>query len=192
MQTTQIAIFASGNGSNAINIIDYFKENSRIEVVLLLSNKEDAPVVAKAKDRGVETMVLNNDAVSDSNLLIATCINHKVDYIILAGYLRKIPLAFTRFFDRKIINIHPSLLPKFGGKGMYGDFVHQAVVEGGEQETGITIHFVNAEFDKGEQIAQFSCKLQKSDRIDEVRAKVHELEMTHFPKVIEETILNSK
>lgn len=192
MQTTQIAIFASGNGSNAINIIDYFKENSSIKVVLLLSNKADAPVVAKAKGRGVETMILTNDAVSDSNLLIATCINYKVDYIILAGYLRKIPVEFTHFFDKKIINIHPSLLPKFGGKGMYGDFVHQAVIEAKESETGITIHFVNADFDKGEKIAQFSCKLRETDGLDEVRAKIHKLEMTYFPKVIEETILNYK
>lgn len=190
MKSLQIAIFASGTGSNALNIIDYFKRNHEINVALVLSNNPQAPVLAKAAEKGIDTLVLTNDAVADSALLIAACVNHKIDYVILAGYLRKIPIGFIHFYDKKIINIHPSLLPKFGGKGMFGDKVHQAVLDAQAKETGITIHYVNEDFDSGEVIAQFVCPVLASDNLDAVRLKVQALEMAHFPRVIEKTILD--
>ncbi|MES2798383.1 MAG: phosphoribosylglycinamide formyltransferase [Bacteroidota bacterium] len=192
MQTKQIAIFASGNGSNALNIIDFFSENDQINVALLLSNNPNAPIIAKAKARGIDTLILTNEAVANSNLLIAACVNHAIDFVVLAGYLRKIPVEFIHFYANKIINIHPSLLPKFGGRGMYGDFVHKAVIEQKESKTGITIHFVNEEFDKGEVIAQFELKVDQLDDLDTLRKKISELEMKHFPTIIEEVILNTK
>ncbi len=191
MQKKRIAIFASGKGSNALNIIDHFSDHKNIEVAVVITNKSEAPVVQNAKNKGVEVICLSNESAADASLLIDICSDHHVDFIVLAGYLRKIPAAFVSHFQDRIINIHPALLPKFGGKGMYGDFVHEAVLANEEKETGITIHFVNEQFDEGRILAQFYCPVSIGDTLEEIRKRVQQLEQRYFPIVIEQTILNA-
>ena len=176
-----IAIFASGTGSNALNIIEYFKNNSKIKVAFVLCNKFEAPIVKSAFEKGIKVIVCTNQEVENSEFLYDICKKNKVTEIILAGFLRKIPA-----FQNKIINIHPSLLPKYGGNGMYGKFVHEAVIKNDEKETGISIHLVNDEYDKGEIIAQYKVELSEKETIDSIQQKIHILEMKNFPKTIEE------
>jgi phosphoribosylglycinamide formyltransferase-1 len=192
MKKIRLALFASGTGSNALNIIDHFAGHRQIEVGFVLTNKADAPVVEKTQLRGVETIILNNDLVSQAEILLTVCREHEIDYIILAGYLRLVPSEFIEHYDERIINIHPSLLPKFGGKGMYGSRVHEAVLAGGEMESGISIHYVDSEFDEGRVIAQFSCEVDSNDTIETLSAKISQLEHAYFPKVIEETVLSEQ
>ena len=190
MNKVRIAIFASGTGTNAINLIHYFKDHEHIEVGFVLSNKSDAPVLTSASDLGVQVLNFSNQEVADGDFLTKICREHTIDWIVLAGYLRLIPAPFIHAFDGRIINLHPALLPKYGGKGMHGSHVHKAVIENKETTSGITIHFVNEEFDKGEIIAQFSCAVDSSDSPEDVAAKIHRLEQDHLPAVIENTILN--
>ncbi len=190
MKKIKLALFASGNGSNALNIIDYFSSSSLIEIGFVLTNKKDAPIIELAKNKGVDTVILSNDEVANGELLTKICIEQEIDFIILAGYLRKIPSELLAIYSNKMINVHPALLPKFGGKGMYGKYVHQAVVDAVESETGITIHFVNEHFDEGRVIAQFYCDVTINDTAESVQAKVQQLEQAYFPFVIEKTILN--
>ena len=180
MSKTRLAIFASGKGSNALNIINHFNGNPEIEVAFILSNKKDAPILEHAKSAGVQTY----------SFLSSFCQEQNIDFIILAGYLRLIPAELIENFSNKIINIHPSLLPKFGGKGMYGSNVHNAVIEAKETSTGISIHFVNSEFDSGRLIAQFTCEVQNADTLEIIQNKIHLLEQAYYPIVIEKTILN--
>ena len=189
MKKIKLALFASGNGSNALNIIDYFSSSSLIEIGFVLTNKKDAPIVELAQKKNVETLILSNDEVSNGALLTKICFEKGIDFIILAGYLRKIPVELLTNYSNKMINVHPALLPKFGGQGMYGNNVHKAVFESEEFETGITIHFVNEHFDEGRVIAQFHCEVNKNDTIETIQAKVQKLEHTYFPIVIEKTIL---
>jgi len=189
MNQKRLAIFASGNGSNALNIIEYFEHNSKVEIAFVLSNSAHAKVLHLAQKKGVLAITCSNDEVANENFLVDLCKKQSVDFIILAGFLRKIPAHFIQNYPERIINIHPSLLPKYGGKGMYGNFVHQAVIENKENETGITIHFVNEEFDKGKIIAQFSTKVSESDSVFEVQQNVQQLEHTYFAQTIEKTIL---
>lgn len=188
MNPKKIALFASGKGSNALNIIAYFKGNPLVEIAFVLSNKSDAPVISATKALGIKTVVCSNQEIEQGSFLIDLCEQEKLDLIVLAGFLRKIPADFTQYFDQKIVNIHPSLLPKYGGEGMYGNFVHQAVLANKEKQTGITIHFVNAEYDKGKMIAQFSCELDEKDTLESIQQKIHNLEMEHFPKTIEKIL----
>ena len=181
-----IAIFASGTGSNALNIIEYFKNNSKIKVAFVLCNKFEAPIVKSAFEKGIKVIVCTNQEVENSEFLYDICKKNKVTEIILAGFLRKIPALFIQKFQNKIINIHPSLLPKYGGNGMYGKFVHEAVIKNDEKETGISIHLVNDEYDKGEIIAQYKVELSEKETIDSIQQKIHILEMKNFPKTIEE------
>lgn len=190
MSKKRLAIFASGKGSNALNIINYFHENSEIEIAFILSNKIDAPILEHAKSAGVKTYFFDNNQTADGVFLSSFCQEQKIDFIILAGYLRLIPAALVKDFSDKIINIHPSLLPKFGGKGMYGSKVHQAVLEAKEHTTGISIHFVNSKFDEGRMIAQFTCEIFPSDTLENIETKIHLLEQNYYPFVIEKTILN--
>ena len=192
MKKIRLALFASGTGSNALNIIDHFAGHRQIEVGFVLTNKANAPVVEKSQLRGVETIILNNELVSEADTLLKVCKEHQADYIVLAGYLRLIPSAFIEHYDERIINIHPSLLPKFGGKGMYGSRVHEAVLAAGEKESGISIHFVDSHFDEGRVIAQFSCEVGSSDTIETLSAKIRQLEHAYFPVVIEETVLSQQ
>jgi phosphoribosylglycinamide formyltransferase-1 len=179
-----IVIFASGNGSNAHNIILYFKNHPSIKVSAVFCNKPNAKVVERAKDEGVEVFIFTKAQLTDSNLVLNQLKIFKTDYIILAGFLLKIPEKIIKSFPDKIINIHPALLPKFGGKGMYGMHVHRAVVEHQEPESGITIHYVNEHYDEGAIIFQAKCQVQKTDTAEDVASKIHDLEMQHFPEVI--------
>lgn len=183
-----VAIFASGTGSNAVNLVRHFNGHASIRIGLLVCNKADAPVVAKARELGVDVLISDNASFEEGVEIVASLREHHIDWIVLAGFLRKIPLTLIRAYENRIINIHPALLPKFGGKGMYGMFVHQAVVEAQERETGITIHFVNEEFDKGEIVEQFAVLLDATDTPEVVAKKVQELEHTHFPAVVERII----
>lgn len=185
----RLAIFASGTGSNAMNIIQFFKNSDAVEIAFVLSNKQDAPIVVNAEKEGVEAVVVSNQEVETANTVVDLCLSKSVDYIILAGFLRKIPEKLIELYPNRIINIHPSLLPKYGGKGMYGANVHKAVLENKETESGITIHFVNSEFDKGEIIAQFTCKMDENETLESLQKKIHQLEHTNFPAVIKNTIL---
>jgi len=189
MNQHRLALFASGNGSNALNIIAYFKKHSRIKVSFLLCNKLEAPIVQTASEKGIKVIVITNEEVEQADLLIDLCEKHQISSIILAGFLRKLPEAFVKHFPNQIINIHPSLLPKFGGEGMYGKFVHEAVLKQKESETGISIHYVDEEYDQGELIAQFKTSLTEKETVESIQQKIHALEMKHFPKTIEQTLL---
>lgn len=185
----RIAIFASGSGTNAENIIKYFKSNKLISVVQVLSNKKDAKVLERAKRLNVSCMNFNKiDFYTSDNIL--NFLKEKADFIVLAGFLWKIPDNIIKAFPNKIINIHPALLPKYGGKGMYGMHVHNAVVKNKEQESGITIHYVNENYDEGAIIFQKNFKVLTTDSAEDVAKKIHELEYEHFPKIIEQVVLD--
>lgn len=186
---TNVAIFASGSGSNAENIANYFKDNLNIRVMLILSNKHDAFVLERAKKLGIETNVFSKNDL-DSGAVLKILKDRKIDFIVLAGFLLKIPSSIINVFPNKIINIHPSLLPKYGGKGMYGEKVHEAVIAAHENQSGITIHFVNEKYDEGAIIFQAKCNVSKTDTVESLAHKIHDLEYAHFPMVLEKTILN--
>lgn len=190
MTKKRIGIFASGTGSNALNLIRTFEGHPSLEVALVLSNVETAPVLKAAYDLGIPIFFMSNADVANGGLLRQFCHDQHLEWIVLAGYLRMIPVELIRAYPNRMINLHPSLLPKFGGKGMYGNNVHKAVLEAGESETGITVHFVNEEFDKGQKIAQFYCELNESDDLKSVQAKISNLEQSYLPTVVETTILS--
>ncbi len=185
---TKIALLASGSGSNAENIIKYFEDNQNIEISLVISNKADAFVLERAKRLNVPSVVLTAKDMKDSDKVMQTLGHYSIDFIVLAGYLLKIPAYLIEAFPNAIINIHPALLPKFGGKGMYGGHVHQAVVDANETESGITIHYVNENYDEGATIFQAKCPVLPTDSPDDVASKVHELEYAHFPQVIDQVV----
>ncbi|MCO5259468.1 MAG: phosphoribosylglycinamide formyltransferase [Crocinitomicaceae bacterium] len=189
MKKINLAIFASGTGSNAMNIIQYFKNSDAVQVQFVLSNKPDAKIITSAQDENVKVLLASNAEVEEGDKIVELCTAHDIDYIILAGFLRKIPLKLIEKYPSQIINIHPSLLPKYGGKGMYGANVHKAVLENKEQESGITIHIVNSEFDKGEILAQFKCAISNEETLESLQQKIHYLEHTNFPQIIEKTII---
>lgn len=181
----RVVIFASGSGTNAENIINYFQGSSTVDIPLILSNNPKAQVLERAKNLNVAAICFNKKAFSNSGIVLNLLQNLNPDLIVLAGFLWKIPDELVTEFPNKIINIHPALLPKFGGKGMYGHFVHEAVVKNKETESGITIHYVNEHYDEGAIIFQATCPVQAQDTPLDVDAKVRQLEMKHFPKVIE-------
>jgi len=183
-----IAIFASGSGTNAENISKYFKNSNSINVKFILSNKKDAFVLTRAENLGIQPVYMNKEQLNNENAMLSLLSDYKIDLIVLAGYLKLIPEFLINAFPNKIINIHPALLPKYGGKGMYGMNVHKAVVENKENETGITVHYVNAKYDEGNIISQFKCSVASTDTADDVAAKIHILEMENFPKVIEKLV----
>lgn len=190
MLKIRLAIFASGAGSNALNILRHFENNAHIEVAFLMTNRKESPLVLAAKKIAAPILVFDNEHVSDGEFLMDVCAEHKVDYVILAGYLRLIPKEFILNFKEKIINIHPSLLPDFGGKGMYGDNVHLAVLAAKAKNSGISIHFVDENFDEGRMLAQFYCQIEEEETLPSLKKKIQYLEHTYFPVVIEQTILN--
>lgn len=190
MGKTRIALFASGAGSNALNIIDHFSASADIEVGFVLTNKSDALVIEVSKKKSVPVLIVDNYQVADGDFLIQICKDEKIDFIILAGYLRLIPSKLIEFFPERIINVHPALLPKFGGKGMHGENVHRAVLENKEKETGISIHYINERFDEGRMIAQFYCNVDSEETLTTLKRKIQILEHSYFPIVIEKTILN--
>ncbi len=180
-----LVIFASGSGTNAENLIKYFQSNDSIHVKEILSNKKNAGVHLKAEKLAIPSRTFTKEEYLEQAFLNSLS---GVDYIILAGFLWLIPKYLIQAFPNKIINIHPALLPKYGGKGMYGDRVHQAVIEAGEEESGITIHLVNEEYDQGEILFQAKCNVAKQDTPGSLAKKIHALEYEHFPKAIEDFI----
>lgn len=190
MTKIRVAIFASGTGSNAVNLIHFFKNHDSIEIAFVLSNKADAPVLGSAQNLGIKTISCSNPEAGETGFLSNICRDENIDWIVLAGYLRLIPTGLIQAFPNKIINVHPSLLPKYGGKGMHGRNVHTAVIRNRETQSGITIHFVNEEFDSGRIIAQFHCALNQNDTIESLEAKIRYLEQSYFPVVVQTTLLN--
>jgi phosphoribosylglycinamide formyltransferase-1 len=186
----RVAVFASGNGTNAEKIFDYFKDNAQIEVALLLSNKASAGVLEKAKRYRIPSLVFNRAEFYDSDVVLQQLQAKRIDLVVLAGFMWLVPEQLVKAFPDKIVNIHPALLPKFGGKGMYGMHVHEAVRAANENETGITIHFVNQHYDEGSIISQFACSIEPNDSALEIAKKVQLLEHENYPKVIEELVLN--
>jgi len=185
---TKIAIFASGSGSNAENIIKYFANNEGVNIKLIVSNKEDAYVHQRAKNLGIESVTYSASDFYHTDKVLECLLQKGIDFIVLAGFLLKIPENLLRAYPNEIINIHPALLPKFGGKGMYGDNVHKAVVESGETESGITIHYVNENYDEGTIVFQAKCPVSATDSYEDVAKKVHALEYTYFPVIIDKLL----
>ncbi len=181
----RIVIFASGSGSNAENLITFFHKNELASVVLVLTNNPMAKVLERAKRLKVSALSFNKMALTETDDVLNILKTVQPDLIVLAGFLWKFPEKILNEFPNKVINIHPALLPKFGGKGMYGKYVHEAVVASKETETGITIHYVNEHYDEGAIIFQAKCKVSPLDSPEDVASKIHELEMEHFPKVVE-------
>jgi phosphoribosylglycinamide formyltransferase-1 len=185
----RIAIFASGKGSNAEAVMNYFKNSSAVKVTRVISNKNDAPVLAKAKSNTIPLMVVNKKLQLESQEFIDFLLAEKIDLIVLAGFLLLLPAKLVNAFHNKIINIHPALLPKYGGKGMYGTYVHEAVIKNREKESGITIHYVNEHFDEGEIIFQATCNVDTDDTAESLQKKINLLELEHYPSVIEKLLL---
>lgn len=184
-----IAIFASGSGSNAENLFKYYANSTNVKIKLIITNNENAGVVEKANRYRKNIQIISKTALSNyTEQLIDFLQTEKVDLIVLAGFLLKIPEALVKAFPNRIINIHPSLLPKYGGKGMYGANVHKAVVEANEKESGITIHFVNEEYDKGEIILQAKCEVSNNETIETLAEKIHQLEYEYLPKALDKVI----
>jgi phosphoribosylglycinamide formyltransferase-1 len=185
-----IAIFASGSGTNAQQITEYMNSTGIARVVLILSNKPDAYVLERARKLGVPSLVFNRKDFYESDSVIEVLQDNQVDLIVLAGFLWFVPDNILKAYPRRIINIHPALLPNHGGKGMYGEKVHQAVIRAGDKRTGITIHFVNDHYDEGEIIFQDSFEVMPEDTPESIAQKVHELEYRHFPRVVAEVVLS--
>jgi len=186
----RIALFASGAGSNVENIVRYFSDSRELEFPVVISNRHDAPVHERAKKYRIPSYYFKKGDFENGEVL--NLLREKaIDFIILAGFLLKVPDNLLKAYPGRIINIHPALLPKFGGQGMYGSRVHEAVVASGEKETGITIHYVNENYDEGRIIFQVKCPVLPDDSPDDVAAKVHALEYEYFPRVIGEVVLGS-
>jgi phosphoribosylglycinamide formyltransferase 1 len=183
-----IAIFASGEGTNAQRIIDYFKSSDQIKVALVVSNKSSANVLKRAENSNIDTFIIDKTAFYESETVINKLKAAHIDLIVLAGFLWMIPDNLVKAFPKKIINIHPALLPKFGGKGMYGMNVHKAVIESKEKESGISVHYVNEHYDEGEIISQHPCIISENDTPETLAEKIRKLEHEFFPKVIEKVI----
>ena len=191
MNKHKVAIFVSGTGSNAVNIIEYFEKSSVAEIVLVISNKADALAVRKAQNKGVKAVVFNNESFKKNGVVLNYLRSVAIDFVVLAGFLMKVPSDIIHAYPNKIINLHPSLLPKYGGKGMYGKRVHSAVIEAQESESGISIHFVNEEYDEGAIIFQAKVSVEKGESVEVLAQKIQQLEHRFFPKVIERVINKS-
>ena len=186
----KIAIFASGSGTNAENIIKFFKENKKIEISAIFSNNKNAYVIQRAIYHSIKHHVFSRPDFYETQKILDILKENKTDFIVLAGFIWLIPEYLIDAYPNKIINIHPALLPKYGGKGMYGMKVHEAVVENRDTESGISIHYVNKEYDKGNIIFQAKCNVLPDDTADDVAKKVHELEYAHFPVIIKNLLNN--
>lgn len=185
MNKTNLAIFASGSGTNAENLGKYFSSDAHIAIREVFSNKKEAGVHERMKNLGIPSTSFSKKEFTDESFLQQL---EDIDYIILAGFLWLIPSYLIKHFPERIINIHPALLPKFGGKGMYGNYVHQAVIDSGEKESGITIHLVNEQYDEGRILFQTKCQVDSADTVASLAQKIHQLEYTHFPEIIEKYI----
>ena len=188
----KLAIFASGSGSNAENICNYFTDSSGIEVVLICTNKQDAFIVKRAKKLNIPVYIFTKYELNNFVDLHKKLQSIGTDIVILAGFLLKLPEIMIDSYPNRIINIHPSLLPKYGGKGMYGSNIHRAVIENKETESGISIHFVNQNYDEGEIILQEKCAVSTNETVETLIQKIHKLEHNYFPGAIEKTVKNYK
>src|SRR5574344_10720 len=185
----RIAIFVSGSGTNCENIIRYFADQKKgVEVAMVLCNKPDAYALVRAKNLGIPTIVMPKAEFNNEDVLMNTLHDYKIEFIVLAGFLLMIPAFLIKAYDHKMLNLHPALLPKFGGKGMYGHHVHEAIKAAGEKETGMTVHWVSDVCDGGEIIAQYKTPITPDDTPDDIAEKEHILEMKYFPQIIEKTI----
>lgn len=184
----RLAIFASGNGSNAQAIAEYFSNNGEAKVVLILTNRKDAYVIERAKALNIPVRVFNREDFYQTEVITQLLIDEQIDLVVLAGFLWLLPPSLIRAFPNRIVNIHPALLPKYGGKGMYGDKVHAAVIEAGEKESGISIHYVNENYDEGQVIFQASCDVESNDTPGSLAARIHKLEYAHFPAIIHQVL----
>ncbi|MBP8240190.1 MAG: phosphoribosylglycinamide formyltransferase [Saprospiraceae bacterium] len=184
-----IAVFASGTGSNARRIMEHFQHSDAVQVRLVVSNKADAGVLDIAREMGVETLIIHRESFYQSEAIVEDLRSRHISFIVLAGFLWLVPAYLVRAFPRAIVNIHPALLPKFGGKGMYGAHVHEAVKQAGEMETGITIHFVDERYDEGQTIFQARCPVLPADTPADIARRVLALEHRHFPVVIEQVLM---
>jgi phosphoribosylglycinamide formyltransferase-1 len=187
----RIAIFASGNGSNAQRIAEYFRNGDILEISAIYCNNPKAFVLERAEKLGIPSVLFNRTTFFETEDVLTDLENRKTDWIVLAGFLWLIPGYLLESFPNRIINIHPALLPKYGGKGMYGAKVHEAVIASGEKESGISIHYVNANYDEGQIIFQAKFTLSKDESVSSLAEKVHFLEYEHYPKVISDLVSNS-
>lgn len=188
MKPINIAIFASGSGTNCENLIRYFHHSDGINCALVVSNKSDAYALVRAEQLSVPTAVVTKEQLNNPDILIPLLNKYNICFIVLAGFLPLIPNFLLNAFPRQIINLHPALLPKYGGKGMWGHHVHEAVKAAGETETGMTVHYVTPVCDAGEIIAQYRVTLSPEDTAEDIAEKEHLLEMEHFPHVVEEVL----
>ncbi|PIY02780.1 MAG: phosphoribosylglycinamide formyltransferase [Bacteroidetes bacterium CG_4_10_14_3_um_filter_31_20] len=185
---TKIAVFASGSGTNAENIIKHFKSNNNIIVSIIFTNNQKAGVIERANRLNVPVSIFSKEDFYQNGKVSEMLKNNKIDFIVLSGFLWLVPINIIENFKMKIINIHPALLPKYGGKGMYGEKVHKTIIENGEKESGITIHYVNNKYDDGDIIFQAKCIIETHDTAESLANKIHKLEYEFYPKVIEKTI----
>ena len=192
MGNVRIAIFASGSGTNAERIILHFQNHASIQVALVLSNKENAFVLERAKKLNIPSRTFNRQQFKESDVVLNWLKEEKITHIVLAGFMWLMPESIIKNFPDRIINIHPALLPKYGGQGMYGHHVHDAVKAANEKETGITIHLVNEKYDDGRILFQDSCSISPNDKPDQIAEKVHALEYEHYPRQIDKWVLNYK
>ena len=188
LATKTLIIFASGTGSSTKNIIQFFKTDPTVKIALIVSNKPEAGVLQIASNEGIPSLVIEKETFFRGNAYVDELQQYSPDLIVLAGFLWKIPIKLIESFPNKIINIHPALLPKYGGKGMYGHFVHEAVKAAGEKESGITIHYVDEHFDHGDNIFQASISIEDTDTPDSIAQKIHQLEYKYFPEVIRDLL----
>ena len=183
-----IAIFASGGGSNALKIIEHFKQNPNVSVKVIVCNRANAGVLAKANQHDIDTLMIDRSSFYDGESILDELDERNIDLVVLAGFLWLVPEYLVKKYDQRIINIHPALLPKFGGKGMYGHHIHQAVKAAGESHSGMTIHFVDGAYDEGNIILQRRVAINKSDTPEDIAAKVLKLEHRYYPIVIEDLL----
>ena len=188
MEKVNIAIFVSGSGTNCENLIRCFKDSERVRCALVVSNKPDAYALVRATNLGVPTAVAPKAQLNDALFMMPLLRQYGIDFIVLAGFLPLVPDFLIDAYPRRIVNIHPALLPKYGGKGMWGHHVHEAVKAAGEAETGMTVHWVTPVCDGGEIIAQYRCALSPDDTVDDIAEKEHQLEMKYFPQVVEQVL----
>ncbi|PKQ61022.1 phosphoribosylglycinamide formyltransferase [Labilibaculum filiforme] len=184
----RLAIFASGSGSNAENIARYFSKKPEFEISAILSNNANAYVLSRASNLNIPTLVFSRSEFNETDKILDFLTEKKVDFIVLAGFLLLLPINLLRKYPNSIVNIHPALLPKYGGKGMYGMKVHQAVLENKETESGITIHMVNEKYDEGKIVFQATCSVSPDDSAEDIAEKIHQLEHKFFPKIIEQLL----
>lgn len=185
---SKIAIFASGSGTNTSNLIDYFSNAETAIVSLVLTNKADAPVIRRAAKRMTEVIIFDRKDFERDQYLVDLLFKRGIDFIVLAGFLWLLPYSVIVSYKKRIVNIHPALLPAYGGKGMYGNRVHGTVLENGDRESGITIHYVNENYDEGDIIFQTRCDVMMDDTIDSLAERIHALEYRYYPRIIEKLL----